>query len=99
MCVLFLVNLFTIGWCQLAGISQQVQAAWHSVRWYPLYNDVFYPVGCSRFLSYNLHHNCLDMTCSPSLIIEEGNAHIDPDIDRCVIIVEHSVDLSISTAV
>ena len=24
-----------LGWCQLAGISQQLQAAWYSMRWYP----------------------------------------------------------------
>lgn len=41
--------LFTVGRCELAGVSQQVQAARHSLRWYPLYNDVFAVQGRACF--------------------------------------------------
>ena len=27
--------LSSLGWCELVSVSQQVQAAWYSLRWYP----------------------------------------------------------------
>ena len=33
--LVFLYVVFSVGWCELVSVSQQIQAAWNSVRWYP----------------------------------------------------------------